>query len=465
MRMTTRLAAVVASVLLLWPPAARGDSIDDFAAAQLARHHVPGMAVAVVKDGKPVKVKGYGLADVGRNVPVTSETVFQLASVTKQFTAAAVMLLVEDGKVSLEDPVSRHVDDLPEAWRNVTVRQLLNHTSGIPSYTSSPKYERMSFDDVKPEDVFKLVRDKPLEFEPGARHVYSNTGYYLLGMVVGRAGGRPYGQFVAERIFRPLGMDRSRLNDLKADIPDRALGYSLRDEKARPARSPSMTWPFAAGALASTAADMAKWVATLPEAKVISRESLEQCWTRATLNDGKTADYGFGWQVGEHRGKRTVFHGGGIPGFATMVLLFPDDRMGVVVLMNADGANPDDVAHGIAALIDPAYAKAPPKPAIEDKDPKVTALLRDVLKRGADGTLDGGPFTPQLWQMVSESMKAQPEAIKSLGKLESVDLLERSEKDGMRTFDYRATFAHRTLHIGLDVGADGKIARMQLSPG
>jgi CubicO group peptidase (beta-lactamase class C family) len=323
----------------------------------------------------------------------------------------------------------------------------------------------MSFDDVKPGDVFKLVRDKPLEFEPGARHAYSNTGYYLLGMVIGHAGGKPYGQFVADRIFRPLGMNDSRLNDLRAEIPRRALGYSLRDEEAKPARSPSMTWPFAAGALASTAADMARWVAALPDGKVISGELLRQCWARAKLNDGKTADYGFGWQIGEHRGKRKIFHGGGIPGFATMVLLFPDDRVGVVVLMNADGTDPDGVAHGIAGLIDPAYAKAPPKAAIEDRDPNVTALLRDVLRRGADGTLDGSPFTPGLWELISASIKAQPDAIKSLGKLESLDLLARSEKGGVRTFEYRATFKHRTLQVGMDLDRDGKVARLELSPG
>ena len=210
---------------------------------------------------------------------------------------------------------------------------------------------------------------------------------------------------------------------------------------------------------------MAKWVAALPEGKVISQASLGQCWTRAKLNDGKTADYGFGWQIGEHRGKRSIYHGGGIPGFATMVLLFPEDRVGVVVLMNADGANPDDLAHGIAGLIDPAYAKAPPKPAIEDKDPKVSKLLREVLNRGADGTLDGGPFTPELWLLISASMKARPDAIKSLGALEAVDLLEFAEKDGVRTFEYRATFAHRTLRVSLDVDGEGKIARMELSPG
>src|SRR3954467_6583369 len=162
MQLTARVVTVVVLILLLCPAAARADAIDDYAAAQLAKHHVPGMAVAVVKDGKPVKVKGYGLADVEHNVPVTDDTVFQLASVTKQFTAAAVMQLVEDGRVSLDDAVSKHVDALPEAWQKVTIRQLLNHTSGIPNYTSSADYERLSFNDVKPGEVLKLAGEKPL---------------------------------------------------------------------------------------------------------------------------------------------------------------------------------------------------------------------------------------------------------------------------------------------------------------
>ena len=464
MQIITRVVTVVA-FLSFCHSGVRADAFDDYAQGHLAKHKVPGVSLAVVKDGKPLKVQGYGLADVEGKTPVTADTVFQLASVTKQFTAAAVMLLAEDGKLSLDDPVSRHVDELPEPWRPATVRQLLQHTSGIPSYTASPDYLRLSYDDVKPADVFKLVGDKPLDFEPGSRHSYSNTGYYLLGLVIERAGGKPYGQFVAERIFAPLGMTSSRLNDLKAEVPGRALGYTLRNEKVQPARSPSMTWPYSAGALASTAADMARWVAALQDGKPLSPASLQQSWSPAKLADGTTANYGLGWQVSQHRGKRCVSHGGGIPGFATMVLLFPDDRVGVVVLANSDAASAADVAYGVAGLVDPAYARPPPAKAIADKDPKVTALLRDVLKRAADGTLDGEPFTPPLWAIISAASKAQPGMIKSLGALESLDLLEYAEKDTVRTFEYRATFAHRTLRIGLDVDKDGKVARMQLSPG
>lgn len=441
---------------------ARADAIDDYARAQLEKQHIPAMAVAVVRDGKPVKVQAYGVANVEHGAPATADTVFQLASVTKQFTATAVMLLAEEGKLSLDDPVSKYVEDLPEAWRPVTIRQLLNHTSGIKGYTSAAEYRARSNTDATPREVLALVADAPLEFAPGQRHGYSNTGYYLLGLVIEKAGGVPYGEYVRAKIFEPLGMRASRLNRLSDVIPGRADGYSFRDGELRNARPPSMDWPYAAGALTSTANDMARWLAALQEGKVMSHEALAQMWSPTKLADGNTAPYGFGWQINEHRGNRTVLHGGGIEGFTTMVLLFPEERLGVVVLLNADRTNPSRIAHDIAGIVDPSLARVPAV-AIEDKDPDVTDTLRDVFTRGADGTLDGSLFGPELWRDISATLKAKPDAIRSLGRLQRLETLERrGEKKTGRQFKYRAAFEHRTMLVNLHFDAEGKIVLMNL---
>jgi len=456
------LPRVFTLLAVLVVPFARADSIDDYARAQLEKHNVPAIALAVVRDGKPVKVQAYGLANVEHDVPATADTVFQLASVTKQFTAAAVMRLVEEGKLSLDDPVSKHVDDLPEPWRPVTVRQLLNHTSGIKGYTSAKEYRSRSNNDATAKEVLGLVADAPLEFKPGERHDYSNTGYYLLGLVIERASGAKYGEYVKAKIFEPLGMRSSRLNRLDDVIPHRADGYSFRDGAVKNARPPSMDWPYSAGALASTANDMAKWVAALQDGKVVSPASQSQMWSPTKLADGGKAPYGFGWQTGEHRGKRTVSHGGGIEGFSTMVLLFPEDRVGVVVLMNSDRTNPGRVAQDVAGLVDPSLARVVAA-AIEDKDPEATALLRDVLARAADGTLDGKKFSPELWLAISAALKAQSDAVKSLGKLQKLEPLEREASGGTaRRFKYRAAFEHRTMLIHFHLNDEGKIVLMNL---
>ena len=259
------------------------DAVDRFVAEQMESQHIPGLSLAVVRGGAVVRAQGYGLASLELNVPVTPQTVFQIGSITKQFTATAVMMLVEEGKVSLGESVTHALDGLPDTWEGVTVRHLLDHTSGIKSFTGIPDVmARLTFLPASRDEVLGLVAGEPLEFAPGEQYAYNNTGYYLLGHVIEKASGQPYGDFLRERIFAPLGMNATRLNDMDDILPHRACGYVWGEDRLWNARHISMTWPFSAGALVSTTLDLARWDAALGGGSLLPKAMWERMWTPAT---------------------------------------------------------------------------------------------------------------------------------------------------------------------------------------
>jgi CubicO group peptidase (beta-lactamase class C family) len=460
--MRTALLGVATTLALVSAPAVHADKVDDYLRAQMERRHVPGLAVAVVRDGKPVKLKGYGVASAELKAPVTKDTAFELASVTKQFTAAAVMLLAEDGKLGLEDPISKHLEGLPEAWQPVTVRQLLDHTSGIRSYTSVPALEFRK--DYTKDELLKLVRDAPPDFKPGERWSYNNTGYFLLGMLIEKASGREYGTFLRERIFQPLGMHDTRLNDRSAVIPNRARGHSWRDGALRNGEYVSPTQPYSAGALVSTVADMAKWDAALTQGSLFKKETLEQMWTPAKLNDGKPTTYGLGWQVDTYRTRKRISHGGGIPGFSTNIMRFPEDRLSVIVLANSDSAIADSLASGVAALYSPELAKNAPK-SIPDNDRATTERLRGVVTAILEGTAKPDAFTEQAQrQLFPERIRGARGFLGEKARVVSVNLVAENTVNGMKERVYRADLSGLTVRCRFMLAPDGKIAALGFSP-
>ena len=357
---------------------AGADNIDDFVKAEMAKRQIPGVSIAVIRDGKLVKAEGYGLANVELKAPATPETVYQLASVSKQFTAAAILLLAQDGKLAIEDKIHKHLPDLPQAWNEVTVRHLLDHTSGIKSYTSLPDFFKTARKDYTHQEIIKLVADSPMEFKPGEKWAYNNTGYFLLGIIVENVSGKGFGDFLEERVFKPLGMNSTRMNDYRTIMLNRAQGYSAAGGKLVNGEYVSPTQPFSAGALVSTVADMAKWDAALNSEGVLPKSVRDRMWTEAKLNDGKGAGYGFGWSVGNRNGRKLVEHGGGIQGFSTHFSRFLDDRLSVIVLTNSDSGRAGVIANGIAGLTIPALKVAELRP-IPDKDSETTNLLRKAF--------------------------------------------------------------------------------------
>ena len=347
---------VLVSLFLLYATSAisvsaQSDKIDEYIKAEMQKQKIPGLSVAVVKNGEIVKAQGYGLANVELNVPAAAETIYQSGSVGKQFTSAAVMLLVEDGKINLDDRISKYLDGTPEIWKDITVRHLLTHTSGIKNYGDKDLNFRLDYTD---EDLIKVAASFPLDFQPGEKWSYSNTGYVLLGYIIKKAAGKFYGDFLKERVFTPLGMTTARIINEADIIPNRAAGYRPTKDgiKNQGYVSPSLN-TTADGSLYLTVLDMAKWDAALYSEKLLKRSSIDQIWTPVKLNSGKSQPYGFGWVITGINNHKLIEHGGAWQGFTTHIARYVDDKLTVIVLTNFAGANPGAIAHSIAALYVP----------------------------------------------------------------------------------------------------------------
>jgi CubicO group peptidase (beta-lactamase class C family) len=333
------------------PVSAQADAVDDYVNVAMKERRIPGLSLAVVKDGQVVKAKGYGLANVELNVPASAETVYQSGSVGKQFTATAVLMLVEEGKIGLEDPIGKYLDNAPEIWKDITIRHLLTHTSGIKNFGEKDLNYRLDYTD---EELVGKAASFPLDFAPGEKWSYSNTGYVLLGIVVEKASGKFYGDVLRERVFAPLKMDTARVISEDDIIANRAAGYRLVKGvlKNQEYVSPSLN-RTADGSLYFTVLDLVKWDAALRDGKLLRKSSYDPMWTPVTLRSGKTRPYGFGWMFDEIRGHKIIEHGGAWQGFTTHIARYVDDRLTVIVLTNLAGAGPDTIAHGVAGLYNP----------------------------------------------------------------------------------------------------------------
>lgn len=334
-------------------PVAAADTIDALVKASYLVGS-PGAAVIAVRDGKVVYRKAVGMADLELGVPLSPDSVFRLGSVTKQFTAVAILMLAEEGKLALSDPITKFLPDYPTQGHVITVEHLLTHTSGIQSYTGMPGWMTTKIQaDLSLTELIDGFKKEPMEFAPGTRWNYDNSGYVLLGAIIEKAAGTSYSTFLKRRIFAPLGMSSTNYGGDGEIIPRRVHGYSRGPGGDANARYLSMTQPHAAGALVSTVDDLAAWDAALYTEKLVKQALLERAWTPYVLADGKATTYGYGWSVGSLRGRKTVEHGGGIFGFSTYVLRIPKERVFVAVLCNSDApkTDPGIVARKAAALV------------------------------------------------------------------------------------------------------------------
>ncbi len=317
---------------------------DEYMDACVKVNHFSG-AVLVSKEGATLFGKGYGFANAEHQVPNTTRIKFRLGSITKQFTAMAILILKDRGKLKLEDPVGKYIDDAPRAWEGVTIHHLLTHTGGVPSYTDDPTYSKKM---MMPETVKSMIarfRDKPLDFKPGERFHYSNSGYFLLGAVIEKVSGKSYEAFLKEAIFDPLGMKDTGYDHSDRLLPGRASGYTLDGDGLKNAEYLDMAQPYAAGSLYSTVEDLARWDRALSDGKMISKESYAKMYTPLKNN------YAYGWMVTTSKGRKEIQHGGGINGFVTEILRYPDQKVCVVVLCNVLPLNPGRVAHDLAAIV------------------------------------------------------------------------------------------------------------------
>jgi D-alanyl-D-alanine carboxypeptidase len=432
--------------------------VDAYLRAERAVRHIPGVSVAVVRKGKIVLAKGYGLANVELAVPATESSVYQMASVTKQFTATAIMMLVEEGNLTLDATIAAVLPDLPAAWGEVTVRQLLTHTSGIKSYTSVPDLEQQWRLDYSRDQILQRVAEAPADFAPGEKMLYNNTGYYLLGLMIEKGSGRSYAEFLNERIFQPLGMAATRVNDLTDIVSQRATGYAWTNGQLRNAVSCSPSWPYAAGALLSTVTDMAKWDAAVGTERLLTQESWQEMWKPTRLNDGSTTPYGFGWGIGTYRGHGCIEHGGGIPGFSTYTLRFPAAQLTVVLLTNRGGVDTGALARGIAAF----YLPAAKPLRISEAERKAQPF--DIVSALLHGTAEKERFTDVAYARLSPELKRVREFYEALGPLKSSDLIEKAEGAQETTYRYRMQFREATWIQSLATTLEGKITQILIEP-
>lgn len=296
----------------------------------------PGAAAIVVRNGEVLLRGGYGMADLELDVPIGPEHVFRLGSITKQFTGAAILMLAEEGQLSLDDPITRFFPDYPTGGRTVTVEHLLGHTSGIRSYTSMPEWTSTTRTDLSVPELIGVFRDQPFDFEPGESWSYNNSGYVLLGAIIEEISGMSYADFVRTRIFEPLGMTASSYGDPARITPNRVPGYSRNDSGWMNAEYLSMTHPYAAGSLLSSVDDLARWDAAIARGDFLGEDSWQRAFAPIRLNDGRSTGYGAGWMQGRIGQFETAEHGGGINGFSTNAMRVPEAGLFVAVLTNAD---------------------------------------------------------------------------------------------------------------------------------
>ena len=333
--------APIAALLLLFQTVAVAQEVAteaqlDAVVASYFKAEEPGAAVLVMRDGKPLLRKGYGLADVELGVAIQPEHVFRVASITKQFTAVAILQLVEQGKISLADPITKFFPDYPTQGKTITVEHLLTHTSGMQSYTSKDNFISMIRSDLTPQQLIDTFKNDPLQFSPGEQYASGNSAYVILGAIIEKVTGQSYADYMASNVFAKAGLTQTYYDDPIRIIPKRVEGYGRNRGAIVKARYVSPTIPYSAGSITSTVDDLARWTDAVSAGKVVRPDLLQRAWTPYKLTSGEATTYGYGWEIDDLLGSRVISHGGRIMGFTAYALWMPEEKVFVAVLSNTE---------------------------------------------------------------------------------------------------------------------------------
>ncbi|NOY46847.1 MAG: serine hydrolase [Chlorobi bacterium] len=310
----------------------------------------PGATALVYKEGKVIYRKAFGSANLELDVAMQPKNVFEIGSITKQFTAISILMLEEQGKLKIEDEITKYISDYPTNGKTITIHHLLNHTSGIKSYTSMESFMKNARIDMTPTELIDVFKNEPMDFDPGEKFLYNNSGYILLGYIIEVVSGQTYADFIEKNIFEKLKMSNSYYGSMTKLIKNRASGYQDRNGYIN-AEYLSLTLPYAAGSLMSNVDDLLIWQKALNTYQLISQESYEKAIHGSTLNNGEHIDYGYGLSEGSINGSVSISHGGGIFGYTTQGIYLPNEDVFVSVLTNCDCNSPGGVANKIAALV------------------------------------------------------------------------------------------------------------------
>jgi CubicO group peptidase (beta-lactamase class C family) len=430
--------------------------IDKLATDALANSGVPSASVAVVKDGRIVYLNAYGSARLEPKTPATTSMRYSIGSISKQFTAAALLLLQEQGKLSLDDKVAKFIPDLTRA-NEVTIRQLLSHTSGYQDYWPQDYVMPMMLQPVTARNILDTWARKPLDFDPGTKWQYSNTNYVIAGLIIEKAGGKPLLQFLREKVFSPLGMtsvaniDEKKLGDTD---PTGYMRYALGPLRVAPKEGPG--WLFAAGELAMTAEDLAKWNISIMDQKLLRPASYRELEHEAQLNNGMGTRYGLGVSLATEAGHRAVSHGGEVSGFVSESVVFPDERVSVVALTNQDASSAaSDIAHGILPLL------------FEQNDPATSAKLEQAKKifDGLQhGTIDRSLFSDNANAYFSEqALQDFASGLGPLGTPKQFTQVRQGLRGGMTLRVYLVRFEKQTLRAWTYELPNGELEQYQIA--
>jgi len=410
----------------------------DAVMAEIYKPGEPGAAIIVRKDGKTIFRKGYGIADMELGVPVEPDMIFRLGSITKQFTAVSILMLAEQGKLSLQDEITKFLPGLPTQGRTITIEHLLTHTSGLKSYTNLSEWLPLWRKDMTVREIIDLTKDKPMEFAPGERWNYNNTGYVLLGAVIEKVSGLTYEDYVNKNIFGPLGMKHSYYGNSERIIPRRIPGYQMGKAGFINAPYLSMTQPYAAGSLLSSVDDLAVWNDAIFSGQLVKKEWLDKAFTPYPLKNGESTGYGYGWFIANYQGHRLIEHGGGINGFSTYEMTLPEDHIFLAILTNSavGSRGPEPRAFKIATLL--LGKPEPERKAIALPETDIEALIG--VYENADGeartiTREGSKvFSQRAGDSKYEIMAASPDEFFFLDRPTRIRVMKNaaSEVKGLR---------------------------------
>jgi CubicO group peptidase (beta-lactamase class C family) len=445
------------------PSRPKPDALDKYIQADIETRKLPAVVVGVFQDGKILRSGAYGYSNLELGTRATTETVFEIGSVSKQFTATLILQLMEEGKLSLDDAISKYVDSLPETWRGVTLRNLLNHTAGIPDIETIFGYESYR-NRYTVEEIVKVASSRPVEFAPGTKWSYSNTNYYLLALAIQAIDRKTYSQSLQDRIFKPLGMTSSRESDPWAVITNRASGYMLTDSGERVNRDPMQPSAcLGAGTIVSTLGDMARWDAAISRHTILGKKSQAMMWAPTTLSDGSKVDYGFGWFLSSWNGHRTVEHSGGTAGFSCNYRRFVDLGLSTMALSNLYGTGVGNYEIRAIDTIRPGMSYLTSQVLKED-DSAVRARFLAGMKDLADGALTSPHIAPGMMARYNAVSRADWKTrLKELVRFELVAHETYAPKDAgngetvSETYIYRLTLRKGVLIITFKRTPDGKI--------
>jgi CubicO group peptidase (beta-lactamase class C family) len=448
------------SIILLLPlqTLAQTDAVDSYLMRQMQKNHIPAISVAIVRNGKIIKLKSYGIANIELDVAATPDSAFQIASTTKPFTGVLLMRLVEQGKLFLDDPVTKYIPEAPEAWRPITLRHLSTHSSGLSDAYPTEKIKTA-------DEAIQAAAKVSLAYTPGSRATYGLTDFVVLARIMEKVSGQSFPALLAEQISNPLGLASTRFSNAGENgpvrvsdvVPRRVPTYRWNAAAQQVMEYLYPQWTYAAGGLFSSAADLARFVVALDEGQLLKSTSLDVMWQRPQLSDGGKGDFAIGWTASTYRGRKTVGHSGG-PALSDMIR-FVDHKFTIIVLTNQQKLFPA-LAEGVADIIAP--GPAPDRKAIPDDDPALTASLRGVIEGMADGRVNEKLFTPEARKQLVPSLREfGPQLIGFYDPLKSFTLVEQKRESNRTVRKYRAMYGTKPLLWTFVLGNDRRIISIQ----